>query len=195
MAGAVSGCFNCKSEFSSKKASLTQLAQEIDDCLDHISSQVYSTQRHDPTYPNTCTQHNNQVEAQLDSLASSYFGTTWARKQCCKMYGGDQIQKFTHKMTILAGVYDIVYQFLGTDAKIVMRCQQCHPSVAPDDADIRPRNASQIHTGHLLTLQFCLHLCLGELGKHFINQNFQNIVLDSHASCWRPWLHSLKNQS
>ena len=25
-------------------------------------------------------------------------------------------------------------------------CQQCHPSVAPDDADIKPRNASKIHT-------------------------------------------------
>ena len=35
--------------------------------------------------------------------------------------------------------------------KFGMFCQQCHPSVAPGDADIRPRNASQIHTCQLFT--------------------------------------------
>ena len=51
-------------------------------------------------------------------------------------------------------VYDMIYQFLGMDAKnykFSMFCQQCHPSVASDDADIRPRNASRIHTRHLFT--------------------------------------------
>ena len=32
--------------------------------------------------------------------------------------------------------------------KFGMFCQQCHPSVASGDADIRRRNASQIHTSH-----------------------------------------------
>ena len=51
-------------------------------------------------------------------------------------------------------VYDMIYQFLGMEAKnykVGMFCQQCHPSVASGDADIRPRNASQIHTCHLFT--------------------------------------------
>ena len=51
-------------------------------------------------------------------------------------------------------VYDMIYQFLGMDAKnykFGMFCQQCHPSVASGDADIRPRNASRIHTRHLFT--------------------------------------------
>ena len=51
-------------------------------------------------------------------------------------------------------VYDMIYQFLGMEAKnykIGMFCQQCHPSVASGDADIRPRNASRIHTCHLFT--------------------------------------------
>ena len=48
-------------------------------------------------------------------------------------------------------VYDMIYQFLGMEAKnykFGMFCQQCHPSVASGDADIRPRNASRIHTCH-----------------------------------------------
>ena len=51
-------------------------------------------------------------------------------------------------------VYDMIYQFLGMDAKnykFGMFCQQCHPSVASGDADIRQRNASRIHTRHLFT--------------------------------------------
>ena len=51
-------------------------------------------------------------------------------------------------------VYDMIYQFLGMEAKnhkFGMFCQQCHPSMASDDADIRPRNASRIHTWHLFT--------------------------------------------
>ena len=51
-------------------------------------------------------------------------------------------------------VYDMIYQFLGMDAKnyrFGMFCQKCHPSVASGDADIRPRNASRIHTRHLFT--------------------------------------------
>ena len=51
-------------------------------------------------------------------------------------------------------VYDMIYQFLGMEAKnykFGMFCQQCHQSVASVDADIRPRNASRIHTCHLFT--------------------------------------------
>ena len=39
-------------------------------------------------------------------------------------------------------VYDMIYQFLSMEAKnhkFGMFCQQCHPSVASVDADIRPR--------------------------------------------------------
>ena len=65
-------------------------------------------------------------------------------------------------------VYDMIYQFLGMEAKnykFGMFCQQCHPSVASGNADIRPRNASRIHTCHLFTSQFCLYLQFGELGR------------------------------
>ena len=51
-------------------------------------------------------------------------------------------------------VYDMIYQFLGMETKnykFGMFCQQCHPSVASGDADIRPRNASRIPTCHLFT--------------------------------------------
>ena len=51
-------------------------------------------------------------------------------------------------------VYDMIYQFLGVEAenyKFGMFCQQCYPSVASGGADIRPRNASRIHTCHLFT--------------------------------------------
>ena len=51
-------------------------------------------------------------------------------------------------------VYDMIYQFLGMEAKnykFGIFCQQCHPSVASGDADIQPRNASRIHTCHLFT--------------------------------------------
>ena len=51
-------------------------------------------------------------------------------------------------------VYDMIYQFLGMETKnykVGMFCQQCHPSVASGDADIRPRNASRIPTCHLFT--------------------------------------------
>ena len=51
-------------------------------------------------------------------------------------------------------IYDMIYQFLSMDAKnykFGMFCQQCHPSVASGDADIRQRNASRTHTRHLFT--------------------------------------------
>ena len=51
-------------------------------------------------------------------------------------------------------VYEMIYQFLGMETKnykFGMFCQQCHPSVASGDADIRPRNASRIPTCHLFT--------------------------------------------
>ena len=54
-------------------------------------------------------------------------------------------------------VYDMKYKSLKTlgmeakNYKFGMFCQQCHPSVASGDADIRPRSASRIHTWHLFT--------------------------------------------
>ena len=51
-------------------------------------------------------------------------------------------------------VYDMIYQFLGMEAKnckFGMFCQQCHPSVAPGDGDIQLRNVSRILTCHLFT--------------------------------------------
>ena len=65
-------------------------------------------------------------------------------------------------------VYDVIYQFLGMEAKnykFGMFCQQCHPSVAPSDADIRPRNASRIHTCHLFMSLYCLYLHFGKSGR------------------------------
>ena len=65
-------------------------------------------------------------------------------------------------------VYDMIYQFLGMEAKnykFGMFCQQCHPSVASGDADIRPRNVSRIHTCHLFTSEFCLVLSWGVIHR------------------------------
>ena len=62
----------------------------------------------------------------------------------------------------------MIYQFLGMETKnykFGMFCQQCHPSVASGDADIRPRNASRIPTCHLFTSLFCLYLQFGESGR------------------------------
>ena len=54
-------------------------------------------------------------------------------------------------------VYDMIYRFLGMEAKnykFGLFCKQCHPSVAPGDADIRPQKASRIHTCHCLRHNF-----------------------------------------
>ena len=51
-------------------------------------------------------------------------------------------------------VYDMIYQFfciVAKNYKFGMFSQQCHPSVAPGDADIWQRNAARIHTCHLFT--------------------------------------------
>ena len=72
-------------------------------------------------------------------------------------------------------VYDMIYQFLGMEAKTYkfgMFCQQCHPSLASGDADIQPRNASRIHTCHLFTSQFCLISNLEYRGDKSPDQNF-----------------------
>ena len=63
-----------------------------------------------------------------------------------------------------------------------MFCQQCHPSVVPDDAEIQLRNASQIHTYDLFPSQFCLYLHFGDPEITSIGQNSQNVVLNSHAN-------------
>ena len=98
-----------------------------------------------------------------------------------------------------------MYQFLGMDAtnyKFGMFCQQCHPSVASVDADIRPRNASRIHTRHLFTSQFCLYLQFGESGRQIprpkllSSEILFSIVMPTFGkSCRRPWLHGLKNHN
>ena len=103
-------------------------------------------------------------------------------------------------------VYDIVHQFLGTDAKnykFDMFCPQCHLSVAPDDTNIRQRNASQIHTCNFFTLQFCLYmyLHLGAPGRHLYPLTKTSKILNSHVNFWeklskaftaRPQKHKAK---
>ena len=78
-----------------------------------------------------------------------------------------------------------------------MNCQQCHQSAVPDEADIRPWNASQTHTYRLFKLQFYLHL-QNWRDTSFV-ENLQIIFLNSHATSvsekiWKKPLHGLKNQ-
>ena len=47
-----------------------------------------------------------------------------------------------------------------------MNCQQCHRLAVPYDADIRPRNASQIHVYQLFTSQFCQYLHFEDIIVH-----------------------------
>ena len=62
---------------------------------------------------------------------------------------------------------NMIYKFLGMVAKNYkygMFCQQCHPSVVLDGADIRPRNVSQIHTK--LLFAYVTTLSLAPLWRH-----------------------------
>ena len=97
-----------------------------------------------------------QVEAQLDYGPGSEIGAGWKIGVTWSENGvsrwrrpNSDIYSQNHHFGL---VYDMIYQFLGMEAKnykFGMFCQQCHPSVASGDADIRPRNASRIHTCHL----------------------------------------------
>ena len=79
-------------------------------------------------------------------------GVTWSQKGSFKMAATELGYKLTKLSFWLSLLYDMIYQFLGMEAKnykFGMFCQQCHPSVALGDADNQPRNASRIHTCHL----------------------------------------------
>ena len=96
-------------------------------------------------------------------------------------------------------VYDMIYQFLGMEAKnykFGMFCQQCHLSVASGDADIRLRNASRIHTCHLFT-SISPSWRIGETNPSTKTSRilFSIVMPTFGKSCRRPWLHGLKNQS
>ena len=100
-----------------------------------------------------------------------------------------------------------IYSQNRKNGKFGMFYQQCCPSMAPGDrdADIQLRNTSQIHTSDLpFAYVMILSIFPFSTGKIWedksIDQNFQNIVLDSHANfreklSSRPWLHCLKKQS
>ena len=77
-------------------------------------------------------------------------GVTWPRKRSFKT-AATELGYYSQNY-LFGLVYDMIYQFLGMEAKnhkFGMSCQLCHPSMAPGDADIQPRNASRIHTCHL----------------------------------------------
>ena len=100
-------------------------------------------------------------------------------------------------------VYDMIYQFLGMEAKnykFGMFCQQCHPSVASGDADIRPRNASRIHTCHFVYVVILSISPIWRIGETNPSTKTSRILFSIvmptfGKSCRRPWLHGLKNQS
>ena len=161
-----------------------------------------------------------QVEAQLDYGPGSEIrvgwkiGVTWSRKRGFKMAASDTVRTriFTHKNHHFGLVYDMIYQFLGMEAKnykFGMFGQQCHPSVASGDADIRPRNASRIHICHLFRRNFVKiqdFYCINSISPIWriwetnpSTKTFKillSIVMPTFGkSCRRPWLHGLKNQS
>ena len=86
-----------------------------------------------------------------------------------------------------------VYPFLGMEAKnykLGIFCQQCHPSMVPDDADIRPRNASQIHTCHLLFI-ILSRSPLWRTGETYPSTQTYKILFwivmpNFGKSCWSP---------
>ena len=79
----------------------------------------------------------------------------------------------------------MIYQFLVMEAKnykFSMFCQQCHPSVAPDDGNIQPRNAPRFTPAIYLRRNFVYISNLENRGDKFVDQNFKNIVLDGYAN-------------
>ena len=92
----------------------------------------------------------NQVEAQPDYGPGSEIGTgwkigvMWSRKRSFKMAAAELGYLLTKSSFWPSLWHDISISWLGMDAKnykFGRFCQQCHPSVASGDADIRPRNA------------------------------------------------------
>ena len=78
------------------------------------------------------------------------WGELWIWRNVALKTGWRQPNSEIYSQNVHFGLlYDIVYQFIGMDAKKHVFCQQCHPSMAPDDANIASRNASMIHTYHL----------------------------------------------
>ena len=69
--------------------------------------------------------------------------------------------------------------------KFGMFCQQCYPSVAPGDADIRPRNASGLPDSHppfCWRRNFVYISILENRGGKSVDHNFWNIAFNSHAN-------------
>ena len=70
----------------------------------------------------------------------------------------------------------MIYHFLGMELKnykFGMFCQQCHPSVASGDADIRPRNAPKFTPAICLRRNF-VYMNISYLenrGDKSLNQN------------------------
>ena len=143
-----------------------------------------------------------RVEAQLDYRPGSEIGAgwkigvMWSRKLGFKMAATELGYLLTKSHFGL--VYDI-YQFLGMEAKnykFGVFCQQCHPSVATGDADIRPRNASRIHTCHLfLSISPIWRIRETNPSTKTSSILFSIVMPTFGKSCRRPWLHGLKNQS
>ena len=76
-----------------------------------------------------------------------------------------------------------------------MFCQQCHPSVASGDANIRPRNAFRIHTCVVILSIFPIWRIRETNPSTKTSKILFSIVMPTFGkSCRRPWLHSLKNQ-
>ena len=109
------------------------------------------------------------------------------------------------KLSFGLKVYDMTYQFLGMEAKnynmykFGMFCQQheqCHPTVAPGDADIRPRNASRIHTCHL----FMLYLQWSKLNQKScqsccLESQITQLAMRRRATSSRRWHQSPRSRS
>ena len=97
----------------------------------------------------------HQVEAQPDCGPGSEIGTgwkvgvTWSRKRSFKMAAAELGYLLT-KSSFWPSLWQLICRF-AKNYKFDMFCQQCHPSVASGDANIRSRNASRIHTRHLFT--------------------------------------------
>ena len=96
-----------------------------------------------------------------------------------------------------------IYQFLCMEAKnykFGMFCQQCHPSMAPGDADIRPEKClPDLH----LPFVYVVILSISPIWRiRETNPSTKSskilfwIIMPTFGkSCQGPWLHGLKNQS
>ena len=115
---------------------------------------------------------DNQVEAQLDYGPGSEIGVDWKigamwpRKRGFKM----AVTEFGYLLTNHHLVYNIIYQFLAMHGgrawrqriiSLVCFCQQCHPSMASGDADIR-----EMPPGSTPAICLCRNfVCISDLKK------------------------------